>query len=99
MRTDGEIDSEAYKTKRAKLLTEKEKLLNLQKQDLAMEHMDTLTIDETVKLLMDLYGTWKTWDIQRKVSFIKIASVKLEVNNEKRLQIHQKRCLNTSFWL
>ena len=71
----------------------------MQKEDLAMEHMDTLTIDETVKLLINLYSTWKTWDIERKVSFIKMAAVKLEVNKEKALQIQQKEVFEHLFWL
>ena len=99
MRIDGEIDSEAYKLKRGKFLTEKERLLKMQKEDLAMEHMDTLTIDETVKLLINLYSTWNTWDIERKVSFIKMAAVKLEVNKEKCLQIQQKEVFEHLFWL
>lgn len=90
MRIDGELDSETYKEKRGKLITDHKKLLKKQEENLAIEHMNALTIDETVKLLTDLYGTWKTWDSSRKVSFIKMAAVKLEVNTEKALQMQQK---------
>ena len=55
-----------------------------------MEHMNTLTIDETVELIKNLYGTWKTWDISRKVSFIKMAAVELKVDKKKRLLVQQK---------
>jgi myosin heavy subunit len=90
MRIDGEIDSETYKEKRGKLITDQKKLLKKQEEYIAMEHMNTLTIDETVKLIKDLYGTWRTWDLSRKVSFIKMAAVKLEVDKKKRLLVQQK---------
>ena len=90
MRIDGEIDSETYKEKRGKLITDQKKLLKKQEEYIAMEHMNTLTIDETVKLIKDLYGTWRTWDLSRKVSFIKMAAVKLEVDEKKRLLVQQK---------
>lgn len=99
MRIDGEIDSEAHKEKRSKLITEYKKLLKKQEKNLAVEHKNALNIGETVKLLKDLYDTWKTRDIERKISFIKMAAAKLEVNKEKCLQILKKRCFNTSLFL
>jgi hypothetical protein len=104
MRIEGELTKDEYSEMKNKYLLEELQLNEEKERLMTMDDHLLESANKTVELLTNLSTSWKSLDRYSKAEVIKIISVELILDNEKRLQIAENsifeslRMLNICNW-